>query len=854
MSVLTDSADAATGAHAATGAQPHAALLQRIYTKHVIPDRLCAMWYHGFTEMSTVLPRGSDPEKERPRLVEEFSKFLVMELLRVESHPTLSRFFTFRGCVDRMLTMGIIGLPSNVFRVFSCTPREENQKRICRVLAFYRDPEAPQALRRASLVLQLTGVVEALTSSKPKEGEPPLAVALARGDGHRLVTDRMQYLFTHIQHDPVLEIGPAVTALLATAADLVLRLNTYLQWPFKIGFMCKKWFPATYLRAISSFVCSRSEQLDIGFSLQLQDLALAQGSEMQAISWLATGALQNFMSEVVDELVASSMEVERRHAHVKKWETSKVSNISTASRNLICARFAAWRDHAAHTLANAAEKLERARRCGASAIACQQHPTLMPQGVRWNSSNQCQPQAESPVQAQREQRRAQPQAPRTSAQPQAPRRSLSQYVQDNSGELKAQRLALVAEAEQQLDNLSYLRSSVPVTRVQLAAWLDDNLDEFQASMKTASARRRQGNVRVRARSGLPLPSSRFQPHADRAELRTTWATNLMGRTGWHGIRGGAEGHDIKRMVFLKYHLYQTYVINLEMQRVGPELCYNFAATGALDLCQQLQPLAQFEAESDGVTAVFEFHVEARPIAGGVSIRAARGVRIVAPLPRQRKTAIATDDGYESGECSNSDLSQSSGVVDTDVESASCSEVDIEDEADAHFATGAHFKTIPAGDGDCKAATGDDTTAASSSWSRGPARPPLWDNNYFYIADLGDDSTYVKIYLHKKWAHPHPSGLGIEQRSKTLTPKHYGESTASPVRSRLLLHAWMLWRAQGNAWHNAEAGRARQFKEDADSLEHAIRKLQPQVGGLLGNDRADQLLSYWQPELVAALLR
>ena len=108
-------------------------------------------------------------------------------------------------------------------------------------------------------------------------------------------------------------------------------------------------------------------------------------------------------------------------------------------------------------------------------------------------------------------------------------------------------------------------------------------------------------------------------------------------------------------------------------------------------------------------------------------------------------------------------------------------------------------------------------------------------------------------MHKKWAHPHPSGLGIEQRSKTLTPKHYGESTASPVRSRLLLHAWMLWRAQWNAWHNAEAGRARQFKEDADSLEHAIRKLQPQVGGLLGNDRADQLLSFWQPELVAALL-
>jgi len=38
------------------------------------------------------------------------------------------------------------------------------------------------------------------------------------------------------------------------------------------------------------------------------------------------------------------------------------------------------------------------------------------------------------------------------------------------------------------------------------------------------------------------------------------------------------------------------------------------------------------------------------------------------------------------------------------------------------------------------------------------------------------------------------------------------------------------------------------------LEHAARKLQPQAGGLLGNDRADQLLLTWQPEMVAALLR
>jgi len=63
-------------------------------------------------------------------------------------------------------------------------------------------------------------------------------------------------------------------------------------------------------------------------------------------------------------------------------------------------------------------------------------------------------------------------------------------------------------------------------------------------------------------------------------------------------------------------------------------------------------------------------------------------------------------------------------MDTYVGSASCSEVYIEDGADAHCTAAAHAKTSSAGDGDCKSATGDDTTSASSSWSRGPVRNML----------------------------------------------------------------------------------------------------------------------------------
>ena len=77
---------------------------------------------------------------------------------------------------------------------------------------------------------------------------------------------------------------------------------------------------------------------------------------------------------------------------------------------------------------------------------------------------------------------------------------------------------------------------------------------------------------------------------------------------------------------------------------------------------------------------------------------------------------------------------------------------------------------------------------------------------------------------------------------------------NPVRSLLLLRAWMLWRANDNGWAEAKNGRKRQFQEDALYLVRDIIKLQTQGGGLLGNKNADQLLHSWVPNLVAQVHR
>ena len=134
-------------------------------------------------KLQTFVQMGGQPQAARERMESERVKFLVTSLLHVDNHPTLTRFFTFRNCVDRMLTMALLKFPQGGLGI-KCTAREEGQKRIKKLKRFFAQPAACQALRRDSLVLQLTGGIEAFMSRRPKEGEPPTAVAVQRGEAH----------------------------------------------------------------------------------------------------------------------------------------------------------------------------------------------------------------------------------------------------------------------------------------------------------------------------------------------------------------------------------------------------------------------------------------------------------------------------------------------------------------------------------------------------------------------------------------------------------------------------------------------------------------------------------------------
>ena len=137
--------------------------LQSVYGKRVIPD---AMLEH--VAAVTSKPFASRSEEEQRAICDNWIRVLV-DLLKPDDHPTLTRFFTFRCCIDRMLTMDIIGLPQAALKTTSSKPCEKNQKRLNNIQRFFKHKATTQLLRRDSLCLQLLGGVEALMANMQKK-------------------------------------------------------------------------------------------------------------------------------------------------------------------------------------------------------------------------------------------------------------------------------------------------------------------------------------------------------------------------------------------------------------------------------------------------------------------------------------------------------------------------------------------------------------------------------------------------------------------------------------------------------------------------------------------------------------
>ena len=149
--------------------------------------------------------------------------------------------------------MALLKLPATGGLSTKTSAREVGQKRLKRVSHWFSKPASSQALRRDSLVLQLTSAMESFMSTNPKEGDVPIVVAIQQGKAHDLLNHRLQHLLEVVHYDPDLNLAAATGALLATATNVIARLNEYKKYPYKFVTMCSKWFPATHRRAVTLF-------------------------------------------------------------------------------------------------------------------------------------------------------------------------------------------------------------------------------------------------------------------------------------------------------------------------------------------------------------------------------------------------------------------------------------------------------------------------------------------------------------------------------------------------------------------------------------------------------------------------
>ena len=103
-------------------------------------------------------------------------------------------------------------------------------------------------------------------AAKPRSNTPLPVVGLAKGDVPAVVEEKKSYLLDALPSDPNLELGPAATALVACAVDMLLRLDSMQRWPTFICLLCRKWNPSSYMKRCVFFFCeSLKIILTLGF-------------------------------------------------------------------------------------------------------------------------------------------------------------------------------------------------------------------------------------------------------------------------------------------------------------------------------------------------------------------------------------------------------------------------------------------------------------------------------------------------------------------------------------------------------------------------------------------------------------
>ena len=814
--------------------------LRELYGSGVIPDALLdicnggvAEWTHVVEDAAAIAPGYLESKRD------DLLRLLRKRILVVDEQPTLTRMFTFTGHLECLLLIRFLNLLPDLIQMRATQPRQRSRKRIDKVLAFMSAGDTDQYLRRTCLALQLVGHVTAICGQMGK-GEP-LLVRLSKGAVQRAVAEDLGRLLGSLHLDPQLDLAGAVSLLVATSVEVVLRFDQYSVWPGAGWRLCQKYNQEGYMVACVEFLGLAEDQLDYGFGVPLRQLArLAGVREVDQLRWLSSAPVQAALANAFEATAASSLPVERAFAETKRSEAPRLCHVSTAGRNQLLKQFLRQRQELLATTTKSAEEVRKVGCHNSQSLAWQMRKETIGRGPE-----------------------------------------MRRFVDDHAGELakelqRRRGAAAAGSASPPMDG------KLPLSESEWVQWFTDNEDDFHRRMLIAPDQRKRLNQRLHPAPDTPAPAPRLLPDCARPNMLALqrWQRLGWGRSGWFcaTLRPKATA-----AFFLYEFRRRTYLVDITYLRDGRG--YNLGPNCANGLLAGVTRLERASWDMHEVEVLFQATISASASPAGVRLEVVGAKVVSEPLKtaacRKKKTApVARGSvparGAREPDSDTSSDSASGGTdevvleeLEADVRGSSgessCPSVDtdVDSGLDEVLVAAQDLKSGPdAGasdleDPDAAIAEREGSAPGAGVAIGGPRHPAgtwtIWGNTWVYI-------TKTPLFIDIKCCIRGPlrnadGGVGLRDLSKTVSPHHYGESWGEPVRSLLLLRSWALWRVQQGGWAAARPCRQRELSRELQRLETDLRAALGEAAKapLFGVPKAHRLFCTWVPDIVGLLL-
>ena len=199
---------------------------------------------------------------------------------------------------------------------------------------------AQDYMKRTALCLQLTGHTHSICAKMDPKALPVL-VQLAQGKVRNAVVADFDRVAASLRLDPSLDSMAALTAMLGTLSETLIRFKQFETYPCLLYQLCGAYNPE-YRLACVQFLSVPDDQLDPGFGLRIKLMALSRGSQQAALEFILQPSAQSGLEKAFAASGASSLPGERRFSQIKRSEAPRLCHVAVASRNQMLREFLRW--------------------------------------------------------------------------------------------------------------------------------------------------------------------------------------------------------------------------------------------------------------------------------------------------------------------------------------------------------------------------------------------------------------------------------------------------------------------------------------------------------------------------------